>query len=186
MSSVISPLELRDSLGRGVPFQLVDVRSASEFASGHVPGAINIPMEQVETRIDDLAHNEKIVLICQGGKRAAITAGWLTGRRDAVVLEGGTQAWKDAGMPVVECVACRWSLERQVRFGAGVMIVTGAVLALAVSSKWALLPLFVGLGLMIAGLTDFCPMGILLARMPWNRAVKQGVPHPAQTTGCCS
>jgi len=56
---------------------LVDVRSASEFASGHIPGAVNIPMDQIEARLDDLAVNLPIVLICQAGTRARMTANLL-------------------------------------------------------------------------------------------------------------
>ena len=66
----------------------------------------------------------------------------------------------------------RWALERQVRLVAGIIALTGAVLALTVSTSWACLSGLAGLGLTMAGLTDFCPMATLLARMPWNRPVK--------------
>jgi rhodanese-related sulfurtransferase len=49
--------------------QLVDVRSATEFRAGHIPGAINIPMDEVESRLLDLDANRPIVLICQSGQR---------------------------------------------------------------------------------------------------------------------
>lgn len=186
MSRMISVAELKSRLDRGAELQLVDVRSISEYASGHVPGAVNIPMNQVESRLGDLSLRSDVVLICQGGTRAAITAGWLCQRREAVVLEGGTQAWKAAGLPLVECTSCRWSLERQVRFVAGLLVATGAVLALTVSPLWAGLSLFVGSGLTFAGLTDFCPMGILLAKMPWNRDAKTGVSTPTEASSCCS
>jgi len=71
----------------------VDVRSGSEFASGHIPGAINIPMEEIEARLDDLDLNLPIVLICQSGKRARMTASLLEPcQRQITVLEGGTKA----------------------------------------------------------------------------------------------
>jgi len=158
------------SWGRG-EVQLVDVRTASEYATGHVPGAINIPIEQIEGRLDDLSPHSPIVLICQSGRRAGLTAGLLEPlRADVTVLDGGTSAWVSAGFPVVVNAKTRWALERQVRLIAGLLVVIGAVLALKVNPHWAYLAGFVGLGLTFAGLTDICLMASLLCRMPWNRS----------------
>lgn len=167
MSGSISVEELRAIRpGRA---QLVDVRSESEFASGHIPGAVNIPMDQIEARVDDLNGSAAVILICQAGKRARMTAALLEPcGREIRVLDGGTNAWVEAGLPVVRSVKTRWSLERQVRLGAGILALTGAVLALAVDFRWAFLSAFVGLGLTFAGLTDLCPMAIVLGKMPWN------------------
>ncbi len=149
---------------------LVDVRSGSEFASGHIPGAINIPMEEIEARLDDLDVNLPIILICQSGKRARMSASLLEPcQRQIAVLEGGTKAWIQAGLPVVASVRTRWSLERQVRLGAGLLVLAGVILALTANPRWVFLCGFVGLGLTFAGLTDICAMGIILGKMPWNR-----------------
>ena len=150
--------------------QLVDVRSPSEFASGHIPGAVNIPMDQIESRLQDLGRDVFVVLICQAGKRARMTADLIAGRspQKLAILEGGTNAWIQAELPLVCCAKTRWSLERQVRLIAGVLALTGAILALTVHSGWVFLSAFVGLGLTFAGITDICPMAILLGRMPWN------------------
>lgn len=149
----------------------MDVRSASEFAAGHIPRAVNVPMDQIESRLDDLDRNRPIVLVCQTGKRARMTAGLLEpcGRK-IQILEGGTRAWIQAGLPVVASVKTRWSIERQVRLGAGVLVLIGVALALIVNPRWIFLSGFAGLGLTFAGLTDLCPMGLFLARMPWNSA----------------
>lgn len=166
---------------------LVDVRSGTEFASGHVPGAVNIPMDQIEARLDDLGINGPLILICQAGKRARMTAGLLAPcQREIMVLEGGTKAWIDAGFPVVASVKTRWSLERQVRLGAGLLVIMGAILALTVDQFWVLLCGFVGLGLSFAGLTDICAMGIVLGKMPWNRQSQCSRTHPSTTqSGTC-
>ena len=149
---------------------LVDVRSGSEFASGHIPGAINIPMEEIEARLDDLDVNLPIILICQSGKRARMSASLLEPcQRQITVLEGGTKAWIQAGLPVVASVRTRWSLERQVRLGAGLLVLAGVILALTANPRWVFLCGFVALGLTFAGLTDICAMGIILGKMPWNR-----------------
>lgn len=148
--------------------QLIDVRSPSEFAAAHIPGAVNIPLDQIESRLDDLPGNP-LILVCQMGTRARMTATLLEScRRDLAVLEGGTAAWIQAGLPTVSNVKVRWSLERQVRLGAGLLVLTGVVLALTLNPRWLYLSGFIGLGLTFAGLTDICPMAVILSKMPWN------------------
>ena len=160
------------------PAQLIDVRSGSEFASGHIPGAVNIPMDQIEARLDDLRPGVPIILVCQTGKRARMTADLLKPcQRQISVLEGGTTAWIQAGLPVVTSVKTRWSLERQVRLGAGLLVLAGAALAFTVDANWLFLSAFVGLGLTFAGLTDICPMAEILAKMPWNGRSQCKVPN---------
>ena len=61
------------------------------------------------------------------------------------------------------------SLERQVRIAAGTLVLAGAVLGWFVDSAFIGLSAFVGAGLLFAGVTDTCGMGMVLARMPWNR-----------------
>jgi len=168
LSPTVTVSELRNHSSSAA--LLVDVRSGSEFASGHIPGAVNIPLDQIEARLDDLGCNFPIILICQSGTRARIAASLLEPcQRRISVLEGGTKAWIDAGLPLVASVKTRWSLERQVRLGAGLLVLTGATLALTVNSLWFFLCGFVGLGLTFAGLTDICAMGMILEKMPWNK-----------------
>ena len=61
-------------------------------------------------------------------------------------------------------------MERQVRLGAGLLVLLGVVLSLFWDRAWISLSAFVGLGLTFAGLTDICGMAFLLAKMPWNKA----------------
>jgi rhodanese-related sulfurtransferase len=172
MTGTITVSELAEC-GKNIGTQLVDVRSATEFRAGHIPGAVNIPMDEIESRVPDLAASRSIVLVCQSGQRARMTAGLLAPcRKDVVVLEGGTKAWRDAEMPVVVSNRFRWSLERQVRLGAGLIVLLGVLLALAVDRLWVGLSAFAGFGLCFAGLTDICPMGIAFSRMPWNATTR--------------
>ncbi len=167
--------------------QLIDVRSPSEFASGHIPGAVNIPLDQIESRLADLSSATPIVLICQMGKRARMAAGLLEPcQLHLSVLEGGTSAWIQAGLPIVQSVRSRWSLERQVRLGAGLLVLIGAALALTVNPHWLFLSAFIGLGLTFAGLTDICPMAEILGRMPWNKSThcKTRLPNPDLSRSC--
>jgi rhodanese-related sulfurtransferase len=166
----LSVAALTQRLEQGEAVQIIDVRSPGEYAAGHIPGAVNIPMEQVEARQGDLRPDLPVALICQSGRRAGIACTLLEHERpDAIVLEGGTSAWQAAGLPVVRTTASRWSLERQVRLGAGLLILAGVILSLTVHPYWVFLSLLVGAGFTFAGLTDICGMGIVLTHMPWNR-----------------
>jgi len=170
MNGTICASALKELRARRAEAQLVDVRTPSEYAAGHVPCAVNIPLEQIEARLDDLDPRLPIVLICQGGGRARLAAALLGPRRtDVTVLDGGTLAWQKAGFPLVVNTMTRWALERQVRLVAGLLVLLGAVLALTVNPHWVYLSGFVGVGLTFAGLTNICAMASLLCRMPWNR-----------------
>ena len=175
---------LKNWQAEGRRAQLVDVRSATEFATAHLPGAVNIPLEQIERRTADLEASAPVVLVCQSGSRARMAGALLAGSgKDLVVLEGGTAGWLQAGYPGVRTTAARWALERQVRLLAGLLVVIGVLLAVAVSRWWLLLPGFVGCGLAFAGCSGFCPMGEGLARLPWNRpnsANPAARSHPVQ------
>lgn len=108
-------------------------------------------------------------LLCKSGARAAMAAQQLAAAGcPCVVVEGGTDAWAGAGLPVVRGKRAV-SLERQVRIVAGLLVLTGVVLGYTVHPYAFGLAGLVGAGLAIAGITDTCLMGMLLARMPWNR-----------------
>jgi rhodanese-related sulfurtransferase len=186
MTASIPAEILRQRLGDHAPMQALDVRSAAEFATGHVPGAVNIPMEQVESRMEDLPPGP-LVLICESGKRAEIVAGWLSGRSEVTLLEGGTRAWRNAGYPLVACAPCRWTLERQVRLIAGLVVLAGTLLSVLINAKWVYLAMLVGAGLTFAGATNICGMASLLAKMPWNsdRRTKLELQR-SPDAGCCT
>ena len=175
MATTISAKEYYESLKASVPLRALDVRSPAEFATGHVPGAVNIPMEQVESRIADLPLGP-LVLLCESGKRAEIVAGWLGDRSELTLLDGGTRAWRNAGYPLVTCAPCRWTLERQVRLIAGLLILTATLLSVLVNVKWVYAAMLIGAGLTFAGVTNICGMGILLAKVLWNSTRSSSVP----------
>lgn len=151
---------------------VVDVRTPAEFESAHIDGAINLPLDQIDALMRRLVTDVggRMLLICQSGNRAERARSALSdaGLTDVAVLDGGMNAWIAAGAPVNRGRA-RWALERQVRLVAG-----SIVLASVVASLWfpaaVLVAAFVGAGLTLAALTDTCAMGMLLARLPYNRA----------------
>jgi rhodanese-related sulfurtransferase len=117
-----------------------------------------------------LANGRPVFLLCQTGVRAAKAAEKFvaSGLERAVVIEGGTKAWIEAGLPVARAAVPVMSLERQVRVAAGTLVLTGVLLGWFVYAGFFVLAGFVGAGLIFAGITDFCGMGLLLAGMPWN------------------
>ena len=110
-------------------------------------------------------------MLCQSGDRArrAIKKLKNVGLPEGILVEGGTQAWIDAGLPVSRGESRVWPLMRQVQIVVGLVSAAGAALALTVSLRFSLIPLVTGCGLLFAGITGFCGLGLLLAKMPWNR-----------------
>jgi len=153
---------------------LLDVRSPGEFRSGHVEGAVNLPLEQVGggavKALMAGREDATVLLLCAAGGRARTAAKRLEGAGiRTVVVAGGTNACVAAGLPIRRAERGTISLERQVRIGAGLMVAAGVALGTWVHPGFLGLSAFVGCGLVFAGVTDWCGMGLLLARMPWNR-----------------
>lgn len=169
MKDKVSVDELRDLIQAGAEVQIVDVRAPGEFRSGHIPGATSVPMDEIESRLADLSAHAPVVLVCHSGQRAEMCRSLVESRRaNASYLAGGTSAWIEAGLPVVSSSKARWSLERQVRLGAGSLVLAGVILGAFVDPLWLLVSGFVGAGLTFAGLTDICGMALVLAKLPWN------------------
>ena len=172
-SKSISPAALSAFLGAGNPHELLDVRMTPEYVSAHVPGVTLIPLNELKAEAC-LAQHEPgtpIFVFCQAGARAAqaIERFQRAGCDDCVLVEGGTQAWINAGFAVHRGARNVLPLMRQVQIVVGSFSVAGAILALAVNPWFAAVPLFFGSGLLFAGITGTCGMALMLARMPWNR-----------------
>lgn len=152
---------------------LLDVRSPAEFRSGRVRGAVNLPLEKVTPdAVRALAggSSSPVLLLCASGGRATAAAGKLKGSGlRTLVVAGGTNSCRQAGLPMDKDAGGVISVERQVRIAAGAMVFTGVMLGTFVNPWFYGLSGFVGCGLVFAGVTDWCGMGLLLARAPWNR-----------------
>lgn len=177
---LIEPAELQTILTTTPGVALLDVRTALEFAEVHVPQARNRPLGELNPELLSLAKDQPVYLLCRSGQRAMQAAQQLSRAlyREPVVVAGGTLAWIEAGLPVTRGEVKVMSLERQVRIAAGSLVFVGVVLGWFVSRWFLLLPGFVGAGLVFAGVTDFCGMGLLIAKMPWNRS-RPGPSRPA-------
>ncbi len=170
----IRPTDLQELLLHEPALALVDVRTPAEFAQVHVPKARNEPLDRFEPGTllasGAIKKDQPVYLLCQSGGRATKAAEKLAsaGLHQGVVVEGGTQGWVQAGLPVNRGTTKTISLERQVRIGAGSLVLLGVLLAFFVHPYFIGLSAFVGAGLVFAGITDWCGMGLLLARAPWN------------------
>jgi rhodanese-related sulfurtransferase len=169
---VLTPADLARLHAERPEARLLDVRTPGEFEAEHIAGAYNVPLDTLGEHGAEIRATvaEPVVLVCRSGQRArkAEEALKAAGMSQLHVLDGGMAAWTAAGQPVRRG-APRMSLERQVRIAAGALAATGGVLALFVNPLFAALPAFVGSGLVFAGVTDTCMMGMLLARLPYNR-----------------
>jgi rhodanese-related sulfurtransferase len=183
---IVASPELAQALQSGRDLRLIDVRTPAEYTSVHIPGSYNVPLDQLgEHRTELRALDAPIVLVCRSGNRAR-QAEALLKEVDAAglhILDGGVSAWERGGFPVNRGRSV-WSLERQVRGIAGALVLVGTLGSLLIWQPLIYLSMFVGAGLIFAALTDSCMMGLLLAKLPYNRAaacdVKQVV---SQLTG---
>ncbi len=147
---------------------LVDIREPDEHARERVPGARSRPLSRLDALPDEA---KAVVFHCRSGARTSANAPRLAAaaRCQAYVLEGGIEAWKKAGLPVVADRHQPIEIMRQVQITAGALIVLGVLLSLWVAPAFIALSGFVGAGLMFAGISGWCGMAKLLALMPWNR-----------------
>ncbi len=190
MSQTVQNIDV-DSLFKlgqeGKPVDLIDVRTPAEFATVHAAGANNVPLDRLTLSAVQAARqgqpNEPLYLICKSGSRSRTAAEKLlaAGCSNVHSVSGGTVAWERAGLPVEKRGRRVLPLDRQVQLIAGLMVLTGVILALTVHIGWIGLAALVGLGLTVSGSTGFCPMGLLLARMPWN----QHKDSCGESGGCC-
>ena len=172
--NTLSPADLRERMTNGPQPILVDVRTPAEFARIHAPSAHSMPLGSLNVAAIEQFRNPdgRIYLICQSGTRASMACRQLesSGIRDLWLVEGGMAGWIAAGLPTVTTRSGGISLERQVRIGAGSLVLLGCLLAWLITPSFILLSAFVGAGLVFAGITDICGMAILLGKLPWNRA----------------
>jgi rhodanese-related sulfurtransferase len=170
----ISPRDLAAKQQNGEAVDLIDVRTPLEYRGEHCAFARNVPLSALDPKaiIKDRngSGDKALYVICQSGSRGqqACEKFRAEGFTNVVNVQGGTKAWVESGLPVTRGKKSI-SLERQVRIAAGSIVLLGVVLGLLVHLAFLGLSVFVGAGLIFAGVTDWCGMGLLLARMPWNQ-----------------
>lgn len=168
--ATIGAAEAMSIVAAGDAARIIDVRTPLEHASAHIPGSSAIPLDQISNRSAEVKAVKAPLLLCKGGARATKAADTLAacGLSDCQVIEGGIDGYIAAGGQVLRGKA-HMSLERQVRIAAGILILVGVLGSLFVHPGLLVIAGVVGAGLVFAGISDWCGMGMLLAKMPWNQ-----------------
>jgi rhodanese-related sulfurtransferase len=165
-----SVLTLNEKIGSG-DVTLIDVREWAEFAGGRVRESRLIPLGELAARAAEIDRSGEVYVICRTGRRSAEAVGRLKGLgfENAINVAGGFEAWKKEKLPFDRDEKAPWSIERQVRFTAGSLVLIGVILSLMVHPYFVALAGLMGFGLVFSSTIDWCGMGILLSKMPWNR-----------------
>ncbi|MFE6685801.1 rhodanese-like domain-containing protein [Streptomyces sp. NPDC057743] len=174
-------LDIHQAHARLADLTLIDVRTPGEYASGHLPGALNIPLAQIRRAVPELRHaadRGDVLLVCASGNRSENARRLLAEQGVTTAnLAGGTTAWAAEGHELHRPAACdtpaSWSMERQVRLTAGSLVLLGLLLGLLVHPAFQFLSAGIGGGLVFSALTNTCGMAVMLAKLPHNR------PRPA-------
>lgn len=155
---------------------VIDVRTPAEYASGHLPGALNIPLGDIRRALPEMRHAAQagdVLVVCASGARSE-NACKILGQQgvDTATLVGGTGAWAARGydlrIPDARHTRAGWSMERQVRFTAGTVVLLGLLLGL-LAHPALLLSAGIAGGLVFSAVTNTCGMAALLAKLPHNR-----------------
>lgn len=173
LHSSIPPQELYRLLSQNGSVHLIDVRTPGEFAAASISGSQLFPLDQLDPIAFLQRHrngSSPLYVLCHSGNRAlqAVQKFQAAGFEHCILVEGGIQAWMDAGLPVHRGKSHVPSLMRQVQMTVGLISAAGSLLAYEVDRTFALVPLLMGGGLLFAGITGTCGLALLLAKMPWN------------------
>lgn len=172
----ISAASFREILDaeRGNPsVAFINVCSPDEYRSRHIDGVASLPLDQIEARRAELEGKRTIYVHCRSGnrsQRAIETLERLGLDAEFVNVDGGQMAWESQGFQTVS-LSRALPLTQQVFVAAGSLVLLGVGLVIWKGPAFLAIPLFVGAGLVFAGFTGWCGMGILLSKMPWNRRV---------------
>ena len=169
--AVVSAAELRGLLASPNPPRVLDVRTPGEFETTHIAGSYNVPLDLLREHRDEIRSHldDRVVLVCQSGQRAAQAEDALrtAGLGNVHILDGGIGAWETQGF-AVNRGARRWDLQRQVRFVAGTIVALSILASILIPGfKWV--AFVMGAGLSITAVTNTCLMGMMLAKLPYNR-----------------
>jgi rhodanese-related sulfurtransferase len=166
----VTPEQARQLVADGA--LLLDVREADEYARERIPQARNVSLAVLHNSPLPMNGARAVVFHCRSGARTSANASRLAAAApgcDAYLLEGGLDAWKRAGLPVLTDRKQPLEIMRQVQITAGALVLVGVVLGATLQPLFYALAAMVGGGLMFSGISGTCAMASMLKRMPWNR-----------------
>lgn len=169
---LITAAELKAVSTEGAPLCLVDVRTSAEFSGEQISQSQCWPLQDIEMGVEmTLPNSDPVYLVCASGIRSKMAAEVLQNKiaNPLYVISDGIAGCESAGF-AIEKNGGVISLERQVRIAAGLFVLVGVLLGMLVNPSFYTLSAFVGAGLIFAGISNTCAMGLLLAKMPWNQA----------------
>lgn len=151
---------------------LVDVREPAEHASGKISSAKLVPISKISKNSLPEFVGKKLVVHCNKGGRGGKACEKLLSEDASLEiynLEGGMNAWKEAGFSVKASGKFFLPLDRQVQLTIGLVILLASIVGYFTTPLFFVLTGFLGAGLTFAGLTGFCGLAIIMAKMPWNQ-----------------
>jgi rhodanese-related sulfurtransferase len=177
----ISPADAKRLLDAGAV--LIDIREPDEHARHRIPGARNVALSRLDSAQPGVAAGQAVIFHCKSGMRTLSSsqrlADWAGPLARVHVLDGGLDGWERAGLPTLRDRRQPLELQRQVQIGAGSLALLGTLLGVFLSPVFLVIPAFVGAGLVMAGVTGFCGLAMVLRHMPWNRGMLSGAAESA-------
>ncbi|MFD7551160.1 rhodanese-like domain-containing protein [Streptomyces sp. NPDC059816] len=171
-SPALTPDQAAQRLGA---LTVIDVRTPGEYASGHLPYALNIPLDDLRAALPDLrdaADRGDLLVVCASGNRSVQACAVLAEEGvAAATLTGGTTEWARLGYDLdrPEDGRAVWAMERQVRLAAGTLVLAGLLAGRRWSgARWA--SAGIAGGLVFSAVTNTCGMATVLSRLPHNRS----------------
>ncbi|MET8404540.1 rhodanese-like domain-containing protein [Streptomyces sp900116325] len=169
-------LDPREARTRLDELTVIDVRTPGEYAGGHLPGALNIPLDQLDRALPDIrkaAERGEVLVVCASGARSENACRTLADNGvNVATLTGGTGAWAAQGHDLdrpQQSGKATWAMDRQVRLTAGSLVLLGLLLGLLVHPAFQLLSAGIAGGLVFSAVTNTCGMAAMLSKLPWNR-----------------
>jgi rhodanese-related sulfurtransferase len=168
ITQALTPFEAKTLLDKGEAV-LIDVREPAEYKAEHIKGSHLLPLGGCcPATLPAAAHGKKVIIHCKAGKRGEkACAALMESGQEVYNLAGGLDAWVAAGLPVEK--GSGLPLMRQVQIAVGALVVGFTVLGFTVHPWLHGVAGMIGLGLLNAGITGWCGMALVLAKMPWNR-----------------
>ncbi|MFN3693094.1 MAG: rhodanese-like domain-containing protein [Candidatus Paceibacteria bacterium] len=163
--------EVIESEANNNTVDFINVCTPAEYKEKHIKGVRSVPLDTLHTQVAELNQKKTVYIHCRSGNRGRQAIEKLQSlgvTAELVNVEGGMQAWEDAGYET-QSHTNRLPIMRQVFIGAGGLVLGGVLLAHFVDYTFILIPFFVSLGLLMSGFTGWCGMALLLSKMPWNK-----------------